>query len=286
VGFDARRLRPDVFHSPGIDPPLLYRGPWVQTLHDVIPLVYPDDDWGLDVPRWRVRGRLMRSADAVICISAHTASLAVRLLGIDPKRLHVIHHGVTPIFRQSVEPFEPDRPFVLYVGAFGPHKGFAEAFDVIARVADAGLPHVLRVVGGMNGATREAVDALVRSARQPDRIEIMGRVSDEALLRLYHGADALVVTSRYEGFGRPTIEALATGTPVVSFDNSSLGEILGDGGLHIPDGDVERFSSELVDLLRDDTARRDLSRCALARSLWFDWDRCATEHVAVYDAVA
>ena len=59
----------------------------------------------------------------MICISAHTADLAVRHLGLDAARLQVIHHGVTPIFRQPVAPEDADPPYVLYVGGFGPHKG-------------------------------------------------------------------------------------------------------------------------------------------------------------------
>ena len=285
IGRDARRVQPDVFHSPGLDPPLWYRGPWVQTLHDVIPLVYPSELWGPEVKRWRLRGRLMRRAGAVICISAHTADLAVQHLGLDASRLHVIHHGVTPIFRQRVAPEAADPPYVLYVGGFGPHKGFAEAFDVIARVADAGLPHRLRFVGGSGSAHGDPVDSIVQGARRPDRIDVLGQITDEELVRLYRGADALIVTSRYEGFGRPTIEALAAGTPVVSFDNSSLGEILGDGGVLVADGDVEAFAGELIAILRDDAARAELGHRALRRSEHFDWARCAAEHAEVYEAV-
>ena len=62
IGRDARRAQPDVFHSPGLEPPLRYRRPWVQTLHDVIPLVYPSELWGPELARWRLRGRLMRHA--------------------------------------------------------------------------------------------------------------------------------------------------------------------------------------------------------------------------------
>lgn len=282
VGFDAQRTRPDVFHSPGVHPPAWYRGRWVQTLHDVTPLVFPSDEWGVEPFRWRIRGALMRRADAVICISRHTADLGLRYLGLAPGRLHVVHHGVAPVFRDPAPAFVADRPYLLLVSGFGPHKGFAEAFGVVDRLADAGFAHELRVVGGFEGPHARSVDALRRAARHPERILLEGQVDDAVLAGRYRGADALMVTSRYEGFGLPVIEAMAVGTPVVSFDNSALGEIVGDGGVLVPDGDVVRFADELGALLRDETARADLQRRALTRSADFSWDRCAQQHAEIY----
>ena len=286
IGADASRADPDVFHSPGVHPPMRYRRPWVQTLHDVTPLVFPSDDWGVEPFRWRIRGALMRRADAVICISQHTADLGVRHLGLSADRLHVIHHGVAPVFRQPAEPFVANRPYVLLVSGSGPHKGFMEAFQVVDRLAGVGLPHELRVVGGLEVPHAARVDALRGSARHRERIILEGQVSDADLASLYRGADALAVTSRYEGFGLPTIEGMAAGVPIVSFDNSSLGEILGDAGVLVADGDVTRFGDELSALLRDDAARDELSRRARARSEAFTWERSAAQHAEIYALVS
>ena len=286
VGFDAQRTRADVFHSPGVHPPLWYRGPWVQTLHDVTPLEFASDEWGVEPFRWRVRGALMRRAEAVICVSQHSADMGIRHLGLTSRRLHVVYHGVAPIFREPADPFTSDRPYLLLVSGFGPHKGFAEAFAVMDRVVDAGWPHELRVVGGFDGAQAVRVDRLRRAATHPDRIVLEGQIDDADLARRYRGTAALLVTTRHEGFGLPTIEAMAAGAPVVSFDNSALGEIVGDGGVLVPDGDVTRFVHEVEALLRDDAARAELSRRGQRRSETFSWDRCAHEHAEIYALVA
>ena len=286
VGFDAARTTPDVFHSPGVDPPVWYRRPWVQTLHDVTPLVFPSDDWGVEPFRWRVRGALMRRAAAVICISRHTADLGVRHLGLRAERLHVIHHGVASVFGEEAPPFVADRPYVLMVSGFGPHKGFAEAFDVVGRLADAGLPHELRVVGELQGAHAARVDQLRAASRHADRIRLEGRLDDRALAGRYRGADAVIVTSRYEGFGLPALEAMTSGTPVVAFDNSSLPEIVGDGGVLVPDGDVAAFTRALADLLVDDSARDDVGRRGKDRAAQFSRQRCAQQHAEIYASVA
>ena len=286
IGLDAQRTHADVFHSPGVHPPLWYRGPWVQTLHDVTPLEFPSDGWGVEPFRWRIRGALMRRAAAVICISQHTADMGIRHLGLAPERLHVVYHGVAPVFRESAEPFSTDRPYLLLVSGFGPHKGFAGAFAVADRLADAGWPHELRVVGGFDGEQAARVDRLRRAATHADRIVLEGQIGDADLARRYRGASALLVTTRHEGFGLPTIEAMAAGAPVVAFDNSALGEIVGDGGLLVPDGDVARFAHEVETLLRDDAARVDMIRRGQRRSETFTWDRSAHEHAEIYALVA
>lgn len=286
LGFDIRRAEPDVFHSPRTEPPAFCRSPWVQTVHDLISLVYPSPSFASERRRWRVRAPLMRRADAVIAISQYTADLAIEHLGLLPSRIHVVYHGITPVFRSVGPRVEAERPFLLYVGAFAAHKGYEEAFEVAARLADAGLPHVLKVVGGLNETNAPVIAELQHKSRHPERVEVLDQVSDEDLVELYRGATALIVTSRYEGFGRPTIEAFACGTPVVSFDNSSLPEILGDAGILVPDGDVDRFSTEVIQLARDGERQRELSARGLERARLFDWEQCALEHIEIYRSVA
>ena len=286
VGFDARQVRAHVFHSPGLEPPAWYPGRWVQTLHDVTPLVFPSDDWGVEPFRWRVRRALMRRADAVICVSQHVGDLAVRALDIDARRIHVVHHGVAQSFRDSGPGFDTDRPYVLMVSAYGPHKGFEEAFQVLDRLAAAGLDHELRVVGEIDGVGASVVARLRDATQHPDRIVVEGRLPDDELARRYRSAAAVVITSRYEGFGFPAVEAMAAGAPVVAFDNSSLPEIIGDGGLLVPDGDVVRFADELAVVLRDDRARDELRIRGRRRADEFSWDRCAQQHTEIYAAIA
>jgi glycosyltransferase involved in cell wall biosynthesis len=105
------------------------------------------------------------------------------------------------------------------------------------------------------------------------------------LASVYRRADVFLYTSRYEGFGLPALEAMASGTPVVAFANSAIPEVVEDGGLLVPDGDV-RAMVDGVRSLMDDRSRRDEIRSrGLERAKQFSWDRSVAIHADVYRSV-
>jgi glycosyltransferase involved in cell wall biosynthesis len=260
--------------------------PWVQTLHDVIPLSFSHPAFRAERRRWRLRGRSIRQAAAIVADSRHTADEAVRHLGIDPARIQVIPLGVDPCFRPGERRERAGRPFLLFVGEYAPHKGFREAFEVIARLADAGHPHRLVVVGHTGPRARSLLTKLINDTRHPERVELAGHVPVERLRELYQSASLVAVTSRYEGFGLPAAEAMASGTPVVAFDNSSLPEVVGDAGILVPDGDVTAFATAAGAVLSDRGRWLELSQSGLERARLFDWDRSAATLADVLRSVA
>jgi len=274
----------DVFHSPGQHPPRRSTLPWVQTLFDVIPLVRNDPSMRTYRARWRRLGPRYRQAAAVIAISRSAADDGITALGLDPSRVHVVPCGVAPSFRPAAVRPVPEVPYLLYVGAWGPHKGLAEATAVIAGLADAGYPHHLLVAGAHDPWSRgQVADVVARSAR-PERVDALGWVDD--LVPLYQGASALVSTSRAEGFGLPALEAMACGTPVVAFDNTAQPEVIGPGGVLVADGDVDAMVRALRPLLDDERVWEEHAEQALRRAGAFGWDRAIDAHVEIYRRVA
>ena len=280
---DLRRSGAAVAHSPALDPPRRSPVPWVQTVHDLIPFAFDDPELAIERRRWRRFGPRVLEAAAVVTPSRFSADEAVAVLGLDPTRVHVIPHGVEPQFRQGDETeTHSERPYVLYVGAWGPHKGYAEAMEAIAGLADAGHPHRLVIAGRQDEWMLGRVQRVLDRARRPDLVEVAGYVED--LAALYRGASALLVTSRHEGFGLPALEAMASGTPVVAFANSAVPEVVGDGGRLVPDGDVGALVRTAGAVLDDEMVRRSLVRRGLARASQFSWRRSAEAHAAVYRA--
>jgi glycosyltransferase involved in cell wall biosynthesis len=283
---DLWRGRPagSVFHNPSFHAPRGVRAPWVQTLLDVIPLVFDAPDQAALRARWHRFGPRYRNADAIVAISQHAADEGVRLLGLDPGRVHVAHLGVDEHFRPAPSSGAEGRPYLLTVSEYSRRKGFAEAFAVLDALADAGYPHELKVAGRVHGWARQDLAALRAAARHPERIHLLDYVPD--LVSLYQRADVFLMASRYEGFGLTALEAMACGVPVVAFDNSSITEVVGGGGVLVPDGDAVAMTRAVRRLLDNPLLAAEQKEAGLRHVGRFTWQRTAAVHAEVYSMVA
>lgn len=274
----------EVFHSPAQEPPRRSPVPWVQTLHDLTPLTRPDPLLAADARRWRRIGPRLRGADAIIAVSRFSADEGIRHLGLDQSAITVIPHGVDHERFKPGPVAAPDVPYLLHVGAWGPHKGFPEALEVIGRLAQRGLPHRLVLAGPRDEWTLARAREAVAAAPRPDRVELAGYVDD--LPATYRAASVFLMTSRCEGFGLPALEAMACGTPVVAFANSSIPEVVGGGGALVPDGDTEAMTDEVERLIRSAPARDELSERGIEQAARFRWADAIEAHAAVLESVA
>ena len=283
---ELRRGRPagSVFHNPAFHAPFGVRSPWVQTLLDVIPLVFDSPDQAVLRARWKRFGPRYRQADAVVAISQHAADEGIRLLGLDPARVRVALLGVDPSFCVGDGGGDDAAPYLLVVSEYSARKGFAEAFAVIDSLADAGYPHRLLVAGRLQPWSRQALADLRATAKHPDRIEILGFVPD--LIALYQGASGFLMTSRYEGFGLPALEAMACGVPVVAFANSSITEVVRHGGALVEDGDVVAMAAAIRQVLDHSALAVERREQGVAHAATFTWAKCAAIHAEVYREVA
>ena len=276
---DVRRTRPDVVWSPANHPPRRCGAPLVQTVHDLTPLLCPSPETDHDARRWRRNAPRVREAARVVAVSRSSAEQVVRFLGVDAARVEVVPNGVDPQFTPGA-PIGSEVPYLLFVAAWGPHKGYEEALEVIAALTELGYPHVLKMAGPNDAWMQSRVDELVSRSPCSDRVEVLGYV--ESLVALYRGAAALVFTSRAEGFGLPIVEAMACGTPVVAFDNTSIPEVAGEAGTLVPDGDLEGFVRALRRVLDDERVAEDRRAAGLEQAKRFRWDDAVARYAEIF----
>ncbi len=220
----------------------------------------------------------------MVAVSRFSANEGIQRLGLDPARITVIPLGVDHDVFKPGDSQPVEKPYLLHVASWGPHKGFQEALAVAVHLADLGFPHRLVMAGPNDDWQRSQIAAAVRASGRPDRAELAGYVED--LAGLYRGAAALLMTSRCEGFGLPVLEAMASGTPVVSFDNSALPEVVGDGGVLVEDGNTQAMAAAVRKVLVDAPARDELVERGLAHAARFRWQDTTRAHADLLRSIA
>jgi glycosyltransferase involved in cell wall biosynthesis len=241
--------------------------PTAVTLHDVLHLDLP-----ALVPRAErllrrlTYDRAARQASLVIVPSSFTRDRAVDLLRLDPACVRVVAHGID---HDRFRPGDDERePFVLYPARAWPHKNHAHLLDAFALVRRERPELRLVLTGG--GHERRAY---------PDGVEARGLVSLDELASLYRRASALVFPSRYEGWGAPPLEAMASGCPVAAARAGSLPEICGEAARLFDPDSAGEIAAATLDVLatQDEWRRRGLERAAS-----FTWAQSARDHETVY----
>lgn len=275
VGSLLRRNEPDIVHHTYYDAAYLKRYadvPFrVTTIYDMIPELlpgfFPEGNPHLD------KRDFVESADLILCISESTKHDLMRLYGPQRAPIVVTPLGVDPAFsphRDSVAALP--QKYVLYVGSRRGYKDFpvlAKAFAQIALPAD-GV--VLVAVGGGAFSPEESREfrrlGIEERVRQAD-------LTDDELEGAYAHADCFVYPSRYEGFGLPTLEAMASGCPTILARSSSHPEVGGDAAMYFTPADVDDLASALGRVSRDADQRRAMRDAGLLRAADFTWRRTA-----------
>ena len=204
--------------------------------------------------------RAVRIAARVLTVSERTKRDLVELYDVPPAKIVVTPNGIDPLF----SPGEGSRSYVLVVGAIQARKNQLPALQAATEV---GLPLV--VVGPEKD--RALADELRRGGA---RLE--GYAEPERLAELYRGAACLVQPSRFEGFGLPVLEAMASGIPVVATHEPALEEVAGDAAIFVDE-------DHLAEGIRRALADRDrLVWAGLERARQFTWRATAERTLAVY----
>jgi glycosyltransferase involved in cell wall biosynthesis len=213
-------------------------------------------------------------ADVIIAVSEFTRSQVISLLGVEPSRVRVVHHGT----RRLVFPKAERQKAILSVGAIQTRKNIArlvEAFETV----DPGWRLVLAGSAGYGSA-----DILARIAASParERISVTGYVSAGDLADWYAKASIFAFPSLDEGFGMPLLEAMAAGVPVVTSNRSALPEVAGDAALLVNPEDTGELAQALRDLTQNVELRKTLACRGADRARLFTWEKAVAETWNIY----
>lgn len=288
----------DVFHAPHYVLPPLTPCRSIVTIHDCIHLMFPQY---LPSRLAYAYARLMlwaasRRANRILTVSETSKRDIVRFLGVPSSRVVIIPNGIderfsTPPCEEEVsrvrERYQLDAPFVLYAGNIKPHKNLERLIDAFYRVRQDGLDEDLRLLLIGDEISKYAtLRRAVHRYQLHKYVRFLGFVPDETLAVLYRLAHVFVFPSLYEGFGLPPLEAMASGTPVVTSNVSSLPEVVGDAAMLVDPYDPAAIADAIRQVLTEPELRADLRRRGLDRAREYSWERSVKRIREIYGEVA
>jgi len=293
---DAIARHPHLIHGLGGEPVMGFpMSRQVVTVHDVEMWRGPSGSGASGSAR-HLYGALLapaiRACAGVIAVSESTRTEAVAALGLDPARVHVVPHGVGPVFSsrpklrdaRTAEALGLDEPFLLWVGSLrshDPRKGLDALVEAVQRLPGDGP------LLAMAGALGPEADRLATEAwRRHVRIVLCGPVDDADLASIYRQAAAVVLPSTHEGFGLTALEAMACGAPLVATTVGNLPQLTLDVAMLVPPGDPAAISEAVEMVLTDPVRAARMRHAGIDRASGYTWEQTAGLTADVYDEVA
>jgi glycosyltransferase involved in cell wall biosynthesis len=288
----ARRIAPDVLHSPHYTQPLRWRGPLVVTVHDATFFSNPEWHTRAKGPFFRAATRLaVRRADVCVVASQATADQLRQRLGTPPDRLQVAHLGVdSTLFRppsaaavaevRALVGLRPDEDYIAFLGTLEPRKNVPALIRGWQLASRGRTSPPALVLSGRAGWDTELAAAI---AAVPAGLRLLrpGYLPLAQVPALLGGAGVVAYPSLGEGFGLPVLEGMACGAAVLTTRRLSLPEVGGDAVAYC-EPDADSIAAELSRLLDDPQRRAELGRAGLARAGRFSWAASAAAHIEAY----
>lgn len=301
ITFDNPKKEPkaDLTHYPYFDiffhtMPIRCKNKRVVTVHDVIPLVFPDK-----FPTG-VKGRInlnlqklaLKRSQSIISDSDTSKADASKLLGIPNKKITTVYLAPSSVFKKIIDikklnniktKYKLHQNFVLFVGNVNWNKNLENLLEAI-NISK--TPLVLIGNSHLNRKLPEVqkLEGLIKKLEIEKLITKTGNVPDDDLACIYNLAATTAVPSYYEGFGFPVLESMACGTPVVCSNNSSLVEIADSGAFYCNPNSPSDISKKIKEAQESKTDAN--SQKLIKHASKFTWDKVVTETIEVYQKTA
>lgn len=304
-----RNLDVDLTHIPFTRVPLFLPRPYVITVHDLSSVLFDKSSpWLRELRRYRFLRSVSR-ADRVISVSLATLRDLDNLTGISHDRVNVIYNAPDPVFfqpaksadaraagpdsrrveqRRILERYQIDYPFLLYAGHIREQKNIprmVEAFAVARHelAQEPAYKELRLIIIGDDIHLHPEVRRAVIQSRVEHCVRFLGFVPFGTLRLFYETAEAFLFPSLYEGFGLPPLEAMASGTPVITSAVSSLLEVVQDGAALVNPENVFDIARGICDVLRNPELRASLIARGRARAEAFSWLAAARQTIETYE---
>jgi len=284
----------DLMHFTNFNHPILYRKPYVITIHDLTLMFFPGRLHKSQIKKFAYQQILrdaISHAKKIIAVSEHSRQDIIRYLKAEPEKVIRIYEGVAfskakadeRIFKKC----NITQPYVLYVGRWNSHKNILAAIGAISLLnkefsKKENTKGVQLVLAGKRDEAFPEIPQMIEKLNLQEKVIITDFVSDEELTALYQKASCFLFLSLYEGFGLPALEAQSFGVPVIAARRSSLPEILENSAILVEPTNLEDIAGAIKKVLQNQALRKSLKRLGLRNVSRFSFHQMAEETLKVY----
>lgn len=265
--------------SPIPEAPLYRSCRYIITVHDLIPLRFPQRKSLLTLYFKFSFPKLLAQAEHILCNSQATADDLINYFGVPAAKM-------TPILlAYDKNHFYPDAnpdystPYFLYIGRPDPHKNLSRLITAFANLHN--KLYQLWIAGKPDSRYTPILKQQITELGITEQVKFLDYVSYDALPKIINNALALVFPSLWEGFGLPVLEAMGCGTPVITSNLSSLSEVAGDAALLINPYQTEEITDAMNRIIIDEKLRSQLRTLGLQRTKQFSWQKTGQETLEV-----
>lgn len=262
------------------------------TIHDLIPYTFPETvGKGYLKEFLKEMPRVMERSDGIITVSQWSKNDIVKVFGYPEAKIRVIYEAPEPIYQPLPktkaaaflkEKYGITGEYILYVGGFGIRKNVKSLINAVYLLKKEDSFPFRLVLPGKRNRDFDQLDALIESLGLTENVIFPDYVPVSDMPYFYSGATVMVYPSLYEGFGLPPLEAMASGTPVLSSRTSSLPEVLGDAVLYFDAFNSVELSQQLHRLISSRTLRKMLTQKGLKKAASYRWEKTAAETLSFF----
>src|ERR1700735_4930645 len=228
-------------------------------------------------------GASARRADHVLANTELTKTEICKFMKVSDDKVTVIGEALydvySPVSVQDAQPIREkyglEQDYILFVSLLYPYKNVATLIKAFKRLVETGKDLRLAIVGRGFEGHQAKLQASTNEAGLSDRVKFLGFVPTEDLPAIYSAARAFIFPSLVETFGKPLVEAMQCGAPIVASNVSCIPEVLGGAGMLVDPTDAEQMATAIARVIEDPDLRRHLIERGLKRSQDFSWERGA-----------
>jgi glycosyltransferase involved in cell wall biosynthesis len=273
-----RKLRSKLLFSPIPEAPIFAPCRYVVTVHDLIPLRFPERFSPLSAYCYHYLPQVLQQAQHIVCNSIATAQDIHRFFNISEEKISPI------LLAYDAKNFHfldlPTHNYFLYLGRSAPYKNVQRLISAFANLSDCSN-YELWIAGPTDKRYTPALAAQIERLGLENQVKFLEYLPYAELNRVINQAIALVFPSLWEGFGLPVLEAMACGTPVITSNLSSLPEVAGNAALLVNPYDVGEIAEAMNAMVNTPGLRAHLQSLGLQRAREFSWEKTGKATVEV-----